>query len=161
MPDTVVPLGQPGTQRTPIPMTMVWDDAAEAAAAGVDVAAAAEGRPAVQAVGEKYVIGHVVRCSPCGTTGSPAEPLQVCGRCRAARYCNVACQSGHWKAHKADCARRVADAAAAAAGAPTAAAASAAATGPGAAGWAGRPAGGSGAAASGGGAVATEYSPVD
>lgn len=38
----------------------------------------------------------------CGTL-CPMETLKVCSRCRAASYCNEACQRGAWKAHKGDC----------------------------------------------------------
>jgi hypothetical protein len=34
------------------------------------------------------------------------KSLQVCGRCKMAAYCNVECQRGHWKTHKAECKER-------------------------------------------------------
>ena len=48
-------------------------------------------------------------CDECGCAG---DNMKRCGACKAATYCNVACQARHWKAgHKAAC-----SAAAAAAG---------------------------------------------
>lgn len=30
--------------------------------------------------------------------------MQKCSRCKAVFYCNAACQTAHWKAHKLQCA---------------------------------------------------------
>ena len=45
-------------------------------------------------------------CSNCGKAArSSKKALKVCGTCRNAQYCNVACQKEHWKrgGHKLMC----------------------------------------------------------
>ena len=40
----------------------------------------------------------------CWNCGSRKENLQICGKCKIARYCNRGCQREHWKnAHKNEC----------------------------------------------------------
>ena len=60
------------------------------------------------AAGGIELLPLIRRCSLCGTT--PA--LQVCTRCRKARYCGAGCQRAHWTRetdpHKGHC-RRAAD----------------------------------------------------
>ena len=41
-------------------------------------------------------------CLACGATS--AAKMQRCSRCLVARYCSEACQRGHWRLHKKDCA---------------------------------------------------------
>eukprot|EP00123_Amoebidium_parasiticum_P006954 comp17773_c0_seq1/m.17808 comp17773_c0_seq1/g.17808 ORF comp17773_c0_seq1/g.17808 comp17773_c0_seq1/m.17808 type:complete len:134 (-) comp17773_c0_seq1:583-984(-) len=43
------------------------------------------------------------QCTYCETTSDTQTRLQVCSRCRTARYCNVDCQKSHWKVHKKVC----------------------------------------------------------
>ncbi|PPQ75521.1 hypothetical protein CVT26_012545 [Gymnopilus dilepis] len=45
------------------------------------------------------------RCAKCGTLEAPEseKKLQCCSRCRAARYCSVACQKADWPTHKVLC----------------------------------------------------------
>ena len=62
--------------------------AAAAAAAAADSTSSASGR-------------KTASCSHCGQGGAG----QCCSRCRAAYYCNHACQRAAWKAHKPECAR--------------------------------------------------------
>ncbi len=60
----------------------------------------------------------VLVCSRVGCAAPPgAAPLQLCGACKAARYCSAACQKLDWKAHKVKCRKRAAALAAAAAAA--------------------------------------------
>ncbi len=40
-------------------------------------------------------------CSMCGAASE--KPLQVCTRCRGARYCGRTCQAAHWPVHKREC----------------------------------------------------------
>jgi hypothetical protein len=40
-------------------------------------------------------------CAMCGA--APEKPLQVCTRCRGARYCGRSCQAAHWPVHKSAC----------------------------------------------------------
>lgn len=47
------------------------------------------------------------RC-PCGHVGAPKK---ACGRCRCPRYCNTACQTADWTAHRPACKAAVAVAA--------------------------------------------------
>jgi len=42
-------------------------------------------------------------CSSCGAQAACSLELLSCGKCGNARYCNKACQKGHWKAHKKGC----------------------------------------------------------
>ena len=46
-------------------------------------------------------------CGNCGKLGDKKEN-KACSSCRVARYCSMACQTGHWKVHKPDC-QRIAD----------------------------------------------------
>ena len=42
----------------------------------------------------------------CGTVEAVYKDFQICGGCRRAKYCSVACQRAHWRAgHKEDCKR--------------------------------------------------------
>lgn len=52
---------------------------------------------------KKIVAGF--ECGNCGQSESKPGDMQVCGRCRRARYCNRACQAAHWKKgdHKKFC----------------------------------------------------------
>ena len=42
-------------------------------------------------------------CTGCGTH-DPDSRMQLCARCRKARYCSPVCQRAHWKTHKKVCA---------------------------------------------------------
>ena len=48
-------------------------------------------------------------CEHCGKTAAQASvsSLKVCGNCRAARFCNAACQTAAWPGHKVACKARV------------------------------------------------------
>lgn len=47
-----------------------------------------------------------VKCSGCGKTGGGVSaPLRGCSACKAARYCDRACQREHWPVHREDCKR--------------------------------------------------------
>jgi hypothetical protein len=46
------------------------------------------------------IVNQCTLCTKINTTG---KLLQVCSRCKSVRYCNAACQRGHWKSHKKEC----------------------------------------------------------
>ena len=45
-------------------------------------------------------------CANCGKEGSD---LNICNKCKAARYCNAACKKKHRTKHKKKCERRVSE----------------------------------------------------
>ena len=45
-------------------------------------------------------------CACCGTEGSD---MNICNKCKAAKYCNAACKKRHRSKHKKKCERRVAE----------------------------------------------------
>ena len=49
---------------------------------------------------------EIDKCSNCGKEGSD---LNVCNKCKAAKYCNAACKKKHRSKHKKKCERRVAE----------------------------------------------------
>eukprot|EP00928_Gymnodinium_smaydae_P092669 TRINITY_DN76598_c0_g1_i1.p1 TRINITY_DN76598_c0_g1~~TRINITY_DN76598_c0_g1_i1.p1 ORF type:complete len:130 (+),score=12.70 TRINITY_DN76598_c0_g1_i1:170-559(+) len=50
------------------------------------------------AEGEEQVSSHF-----CGKCGEEGASLKVCGRCKAVRYCSIACQQADWCHHKILC----------------------------------------------------------
>ena len=44
-------------------------------------------------------------CRGCSKESSPGQTLLRCSRCRAAKYCDAACQRLDWRRHKAECRR--------------------------------------------------------
>ena len=49
---------------------------------------------------------EVDKCACCGKEGSD---LNICNKCKAAKYCNAACKKKHRSKHKKKCERRVAE----------------------------------------------------
>ena len=49
----------------------------------------------------RYHLGSEVTCGFCGKT---ADKMSQCGGCKKVNYCDRACQRGHWKSHKKNCA---------------------------------------------------------
>ena len=47
-------------------------------------------------------------CAQCGMRASPDKKLSTCARCKAVKYCSVACQKKHWGAGHKDVCQRVA-----------------------------------------------------
>ena len=39
----------------------------------------------------------------CANPGCAGRGLKACARCQSVRYCSVACQRAHWRAHKPSC----------------------------------------------------------
>ena len=54
---------------------------------------------------ERHPLKQKTACAHCGKVPGPADPgLQLCGRCRGARYCSPECQRAAWKGgHKQAC----------------------------------------------------------
>mmetsp|Transcript_412 Transcript_412/g.950 ORF Transcript_412/g.950 Transcript_412/m.950 type:complete len:108 (-) Transcript_412:29-352(-) len=49
-------------------------------------------------------------CWGCGKQYDLSEPrLWVCGGCLEARYCDEACQRGHWREHQGPCLEKMAE----------------------------------------------------
>jgi hypothetical protein len=83
------------------------DAARPALAASAEALAAADdgGPSALARTLLEQLLGRLER-GPCAHCGDLAEPraLKRCSRCRAARYCCVACATAAWPTHKAVCA---------------------------------------------------------
>ncbi|KAL6761556.1 hypothetical protein V8C86DRAFT_831936 [Haematococcus lacustris] len=75
-------------------VTLLLQSAAAGWAAGPDWAVAGCG-------GQSAAGSDVAQC--CAQCGTASEELLKCGRCREVTYCSPACQTKHWKAHKAAC----------------------------------------------------------
>ena len=86
--------------------------------AGVDDLA--HGQRLCNALGRGVRLGLITRgwatpaeapaeCNLCGKRVGPATKLSTCARCKAAKYCSVACQKKDWATHKAICVRPVAE----------------------------------------------------
>ena len=50
--------------------------------------------------------GMLTTCANCGKEGNN---LNICNKCKAAKYCNAACKKKHRSKHKEECERRVAE----------------------------------------------------
>ena len=53
-----------------------------------------------QARGTDSRMASEPRCAHCSKVG---PGLRLCSRCRAAHFCNAACQKANWKTHKKSC----------------------------------------------------------
>ena len=42
-------------------------------------------------------------CAGCDAQFALSQARQICGRCKAPRYCSRACQAAHWTAHRGEC----------------------------------------------------------
>ena len=49
-------------------------------------------------------LGGLETCANCDYTGGPGAKLLSCSRCKAVKYCGVACQREQWPVHKSACA---------------------------------------------------------
>ena len=58
-----------------------------------------------KAVARSKLKADLRTCAQCGPITDKAISMRVCSACNAARYCGVACQRLHWKAHKPECKR--------------------------------------------------------
>ena len=65
----------------------------------VSGASASDAAPAASAI-DTAPPGLPRSCWSCGTEGCG---LKKCSRCRRASYCSAACQSAHWREHRAEC----------------------------------------------------------
>ena len=48
--------------------------------------------------------GGFETCANCDNVGGPSVKLSACSRCKAVKYCGVACQREQWPVHKSACA---------------------------------------------------------
>ena len=48
-------------------------------------------------------LGWECRCGTCAACGKKQLQMLRCSRCKAAFYCDAACQKRHWQEHKAAC----------------------------------------------------------